>query len=253
MRNILSFVAPVLVLVACSGSTVDPIGGASSSGGSSGASSGTSGDVRCALAPTCGPGEATIGNWDTLDKNAKVPTCPAGATCKKAEACGYAVLCSQATCSPPSCAAGETVVSKGVLCSPPAPCPLAPDVACPSGLTCYDKQDCGQVVKCGKPACVGVATCDAGDKELAKFPLNCPGGCPPRAAPACPPNATCYSKDVCDERVFCAKSIVDCAALPVCNAGDEKVGPEQCAPPRASNRYEVTTCNMTICCQTKGI
>lgn len=81
--------------------------------------------------------------------------------------------------------------------------------------------------------CLAMAVCSPGDQQIA-------------GPEACPEGVQCYSNSICCSHVWCAPATVQCAAVPVCDAGDTEITGE--CPPDLSC-YTRTLCGSTINCK----
>lgn len=80
--------------------------------------------------------------------------------------------------------------------------------------------------------CTALATCDAGDERIA-------------SESACPADASCYSRTLCGQTVWCTGSDnAQCAAVPVCPPSSIEV--KDC--PSNAECESVTVCGSTIQC-----
>lgn len=131
-----------------------------------------------ALAPTCDPGDDTVGSEAGCDG--------ADYCYSRSVACTKAVIwCAHRTsqCAAyPSCDAGDNEVT---ACPKPAP-------GDGGGVTCYPRTLCGSTILCShKDACKALPSCNPGDKEVTEV------------ATCTKPGVACYSRTACNFTIYC--------------------------------------------------
>lgn len=90
----------------------------------------------------------------------------------------------------------------------------------------------------GVRQCTAAPACAPGDQEI-------------EVGAVCPPRATCYAQTTCGATIQCASMPDQCKAIPVCDLGDEEVGPPACAT--GGGCYQRAACGISILCSRASV